>query len=93
MFMAGMPPLNCAFSGTPLMPYFAFCASPKGSCSELEEMRFHDARNSLNMALPITRDHPPTSDWPRFRMWLAKSPEAMGSTRAGGSSRRVSMKL
>ena len=45
------------------------------------------------MLEPNTRDHPPTALWPRLRMSLAKSPDATGSFRIGGSLRSVFWKL
>jgi len=75
------------------MPYCALAATPNDGCSELDDMRFHAPRNSLNTAPPNTFDQPPTALWPRLYVSLEKSPDAIGSSSTGGSCRVTSMKL
>ena len=66
---------------------------PNAGWIESELTLFHDARNSLNTDEPNARDQPVTKLWPRLKMSLAKSPDATGSFRIGGSCRPVFWKL
>ena len=71
------------------MPYCALELMPNASCRESEDIRFQEARNSLNAEPPNTRDHPPTALCPLLKMSLEKSPDATGSLSTGGSCRTV----